>query len=167
MFIISLLLTNDENINSKNKGKIILTIIITEFISNLTVYMYEWLFITSTYQRTRMFHLVMNGRQLHIIKAWNRMKKTNLIKTIIGVIFCLIIWIFNFYITFGFLVVWKNQRSAWITIFILSEILDLIFCEFIIEIIVGLFFHKRKSNMCLRDFGEWINRFRGYRCIYP
>ena len=167
MFIISLLLTNDENINSKNKGKIISTTIITEFISNLTVYMYEWLFITSTYQRTRMFHLVMNGRQLHIIKAWNRLKKINLIKTIIGIIFCLIIWIINFFITFGFLAVWKNQRNAWITIFILSEFLDLVLCEIIMEIIVGLFFHKRKSYMCIRDFGEWINRFRGYRSMYP
>ena len=167
MCLISLILTNDENINSKNKGKIILTSILTEFVSNLLVYLYEWLFITSTYQRTRMFHLVMKGRQLHIIKAWNRLKKTNVIKTIFGVIFCLILWVVNFYITFGFLAVWKNQRNAWIIIFILSEIIDLVFCEIIMEIIVGLFFYKRKSYMSVRDFGEWLNRFRGYRTLYP
>ena len=167
MCLISLILTNDENINSKNKGKIIIASIITEFVSNLLVYTYEWLFITSTYQRTRMFHLVMKGRQLHIIKAWNRLKKTNVIKTIFGVIFCLILWVVNFYITFGFLAVWKNQRNAWIIIFILSEVIDLVFCEIIMEIIVGLFFYKRKSYMSIRDFGEWLNRFRGYRTLYP
>ena len=74
--IISIYLTMNEKIISSNFGGIIETSLISSVVSNLLVYCYVFLFGTSTYQRKRLYRLVINGETLIVEKAWRRLKRT-------------------------------------------------------------------------------------------
>ena len=141
--------------------------ILTSILSNIFIYLIAFFFMTSIYQRRRLYQLVMKGGQLIIIKAYNKLKSQNNCSTIIGFIICIIIWIVCGYITFTFLAVWTIQKSAWILIFILSLFMDLLFGELGIEIIIGILFSFRKKVNWIRDFGEWLHRLRCYRTLWP
>ena len=167
MMLISVILTAKEKITGKTFGKCISLSIITCITSNLFSYVIIIFFITSAYQRKRLFHLVMKGGQLVILKAYEKLKSHNKCSNSIGFILCFIIWLICIYITFTFVAVWKVQKSAWIITFISSEILDLIFFEFGIEIFIGILYHFRTKNNSIRNFGEWLNRLRCYRTLYP
>ena len=109
----------------------------------------------------------MRGGQLVVIKGFNELKSQNNCSSLIGLIFCIIIWVVCIYITFTFVAVWKIQKSAFIITSIISEIIDLIIGELGVELIIGAFYHMRRKNNCLRDFGEWFNRLRCYRTLWP
>ena len=125
--LIAIFLTLKKNIKGKNFGKCLLLSILTSIISNLFMYLIAVFFITSVYQRRRLYQLVMKGGQLIIIKAFNKLKSQNKCSTTIGFIICIIIWIICGYIVFTFVAVWQIQRSAWILTFILSLFIDLLF----------------------------------------
>ena len=109
----------------------------------------------------------MKGGQLVILKAYEKLKSHNKCSNSIGFILCFIIWLICIYITFTFVAVWKVQKSAWMITFISSEIIDLIFFEFGIEIFIGILYHFRTKNNSIRNFGEWLNRLRCYRTLSP
>ncbi len=167
MMLIAIFLTLKKNIKGKNFGKCLLLSILTSIISNLFMYLIAVFFITSVYQRRRLYQLVMKGGQLIIIKAFNKLKSQNKCSTTIGFIICIIIWIICGYIVFTFVAVWQIQRSAWILTFILSLFIDLLFGELGIEIIIGILFGFRKKANWIRDYGEWLHRLRCYRTLYP
>ena len=167
MIIISVLLTDDETITSKNIGGMLKVAVISALGANVLMYLLVFFFITSTYQRRRLFHFVINGGQLVVIKAFEKIMRSNAIWTTIGMIICLIFWIGNFYISVAFTAVWSVQKDAWLITFIISMIFDLIIFELLIEVIIGAFFACRKNSECLRGFGEWLNRVRCYRTLWP
>ena len=109
----------------------------------------------------------MKGGQLVVIKAYNKVKKQNFTSNIIGLIICFIVWIICYYITFTFVAVWQFQRKGWIVILILSEFIDLVIGELGVEVFIGFLYHYRKDSNCMRDCGEWFNRLRCYRTLFP
>ena len=167
LMLISVFLTNDEKITEKKFGKCLSIAIITAILSNLFIYAISFFFITSVYQRKRLFQLVMKGGQLVVIKAYNKVKKQNFTSNIIGLIICFIVWIICYYITFTFVAVWQFQRKGWIVILILSEFIDLVIGELGVEVFIGFLYHYRKDSNCMRDCGEWFNRLRCYRTLFP
>ena len=104
---------------------------------------------------------------LFYIKGFNQLKSQNNCSSLIGLIICIIIWIVCIYITFTFVAVWQFQRKGWIVILILSEFIDLVIGELGVELFIGIFYHFRRKSNCLRDFGEWLNRLRCYRTLWP
>jgi hypothetical protein len=118
-------------------------------------------------QKRRLLRLVLLEGQLIVMKEYEDMQCANTIITVFGTLICYGIWIFTFYMGFAFYAVWKVQKSAWIITFISSEIIDLIFFEFGIEIFIGILYHFRTKNNSIRNFGEWLNRLRCYRTLYP
>ena len=167
MMLIAIFLTIKENIRGKNFGKCLFLSILISIISNLFIYLIAFFFITSVYQRRRLYQLVMKGGQLIIIKAYNKLRSENKCSSIIGFIICIIIWIICSYITFTFVAVWKIQKNAWIVTFILSLFIDLLFGELGVEIFIGILFYFRKKANWIRDYGEWLHRLRCYRTLWP
>ena len=167
MLIISVMLTDDETITSKNIAGMLKVAVISALGANVLMYLMVFFFITSTYQRRRLFHFVINGGQLVVIKAFEKIMRSNAIWTTIGMIICLIFWIGNFYISVAFTAVWSVQKDAWLITFIISMIFDLIIFELLIEVIIGAFYSFRAKRECLRGFGEWLNRVRCYRTLWP
>ena len=59
-----------------------------------------------------LFKLVTGNKQLDIKKAWDENEKRMKKFEIIGMVLSILIWIFCFYISFGFTVVWRYQNLA-------------------------------------------------------
>ena len=167
LMLISVILTAKEKILGSTFGKCLALSICTSILSNIFIYLIAFFFMTSVYQRRRLYQLVMRGGQLVVIKGFNELKSQNNCSSLIGLIFCIIIWVVCIYITFTFVAVWKIQKSAFIITSIISEIIDLVIGELGVELIIGAFYHMRRKNNCLRDFGEWFNRLRCYRTLWP
>ena len=167
MALISVILTQREGINLSNIGGMVKTALLTAFATDIIMYILVFFFITSNYQRRRLFHLVIHGEQLSVIKGFERIQKNNCCWTTIGVILCLIFWLANFYISISFTAVWSDQANTWLVTFILSVVLELLVFELIVEVIVGFFFGFRRKSECIRGFGEWLNRVRCYRTLWP
>ncbi len=167
MILISIILTYDSEIILKKFFKCLLCSFLTSFISNLLIYLINFMFYTSLKDRTKLFKAVINGSQLYILKLWNIIQRKNCIYTFIGVILCIPLWIISFYISFAFLIIWIEQKNTWIIIFIISELLDLLVFELIIELMIGYLYSKRRESEKLKIFGEKINRLRNYRTLFP
>ena len=45
--------------------------------------------------------------------------------------------------------------------------MDFIVFEIIVEFIISLVYLGRKNNEFLRKIGEFLNRARNYRCLWP
>ena len=165
--IISLILTYKETIIASNILGMIVTSLIAVAISNIIVYCFAFLFGTSTYQRKRLFRLVMMGERLIVDKAWQRLKRTMNFSFFFGFIIAMIFWAANFYITLIFTAVWSVQRSAWIVTFILCLFFDLVVGELLTEGIVAFCFSKRVKSDFYRRLGESLNRLRAYRTLWP
>ena len=167
LMLISIILTAKEKILGSTFGKCLALSILTSILSNIFIYLIAFFFMTSIYQRRRLYQLVMKGGQLVVIKGFNNLRSQNNCSSLIGLIICIIIWGVCIYITFTFVAVWKIQKSAFIITTILSEIIDLVFGELGVELFIGIFYHFRRKSNCLRDFGEWLNRLRCYRTLWP
>ena len=168
MCIISLILTYDKNIIiNKNFFKCIISCFLSIIISNLFIYLIAFMFHSSKNDRFKLFNAVISGGQLFILKSWNSIKRKNRCFTFFGIFICLPIWIANFYVSFTFSCVYIEQKKTWILIFIISEILDLMIFEILIELIIGYLFSKRKDNYPSRKVGEFLNRVRSYRTLLP
>ena len=165
--IISIILTMKEKVILSNVGGMLATSLIAAIISNLLVYCYVFLFETSTYQRKRLYRLVLMGEKLTVMKAWERLKRTMNFSILFGIIIAIIIWSANLYITLIFTAVWKVQRSAWIVCFVLAVIIDLVFGELLIEGFCAFLFSKRVKYNCMKTLGESLNRLRCYRTLWP
>ena len=165
--ILSLYLTYKEKIIISNILGLIETSLIAVIISNIIVYCFVFLFGTSTYQRKRLFRLVMMGERLIVDKAWKRLKRTMNFSFFFGFVIAMAFWLANLYITLIFTAVWSIQRSAWIASFILCLFFDLVVGELLIEGICAFFFSKRVNSNFFKQLGESLNRLRAYRTLWP
>ena len=165
--IISLILTLRETIILGNILGMLLTSIIASGISDLIVYCFVFLFETSTYQRKRLYRLVMMGERLTVIKAWDRLKRIMNFSLFLGLLIVIVIWIINLYVTLIFTAVWSVQRSAWISIFVLTLFMNLVVGEFLVEGICAFCYSKRVKSDTYRRLGESLNRLRCYRTLWP
>ena len=160
-------LTLDEKIVISNFVGMILASLIAGIVSNIIVYMFVFLFRTDTYERMRLYRLVMSGEQLAVYKGWSRIKKLNNSKVVFGIIISVILLLGNFYISLVFTAVWKVQRSAWIVCFIITLFLDLVVGEICVEGICAILYGNRLKYNLVRNIGETFNRLRSYRTMWP
>ena len=109
----------------------------------------------------------MSGEELLIFKAWARLKRIIDKKCIIGVIFCPIFWIANFYISLLFISVLKEQRTTWVLCFFLTVFFDLVIGEIFVEGICAFLYSIRLKYNYWRNLGERFNRFRRFRTMWP
>ena len=88
-------------------------------------------------------------------------------KAIIGMIINSVIWIYTFYSSFGFTLVWKYQRIAFFESFAFCFLFNYVICEFLIELFIAILYIPRKQNFFFRAIGEGLNNIRNYRCLSP
>ena len=165
--IISLILTYKETIILSNGFGLIVTSLIASIISDILVYCFVFLFSASTYQRKRLYRLVMLGEKLIVDKAWERLKKSRKCSFFFGFIIAMAFWFTNFYITLIFTAVWNFQRSTWIACFVLTLFFDLFIGECLIEGFCAYCFSKRVISDFYKKLGESLNRLRCYRTLWP
>lgn len=102
-----------------------------------------------------------------MIKGFEKIQRNNNCWTAIGICICLLFWEANFYVSIAFTAVWSVQSTAWLITFILCLFFELAIFEPLIEVIIGGFFKLRKKTECVSNFGEWLNRVRCYRTLWP
>ena len=165
--ILSIYLTYDEGIIITNILGMLIASLIAGVVSNIIIWSFVFLFGTDTYERMRLYRLVMSGEQLGVYKGWIRLKRIMNCKIVFGIIITIIFWLANLYITLIFTSVWKVQRSAWIVSFFITLFLDLVVGEICSEALCAILYSIRLKYNFIRNIGEAINRFRRYRTMYP
>ena len=145
----------------------IITSLIAGIVSNIIVCCFVFLFGTDVYERIRLYRLVMSGEDLFIFKAWAILKRVMNLKSIFGIVICVIFWLANIYVSLSFTAVWKIQRTAWIVCFVITLFLDLVVGEILIEGLCAILFCLRLKYNFWRNLGESLNRFRRYRTMWP
>ena len=164
---LTIILTADETIVLSNFPKMIIASLIAGAISNIIVYCFVFLFEVASYDRIRLFRLVMTGEDLYIFKAWSSLNKIMNTKIIFGIIICVIFWLANFYMSLIFTAVWKVQRLPWFICFLLTLFLDLVVGEICVEGICTIFYIYRLRFNFIRNLGNLLNNLRRYRTMYP
>ena len=169
MILISLLLTNDETIDSGSDiVKIIVHAIIIMLCTDFFMYLFSFFFFSFPNKSQRkLYNLVVNNHQLQIIKEWEKTEKRMQKFEIIGMVICVIIWIFAFYISFGFTLVWRYQRKAFLISFAVCFAFNYVVAEFLVEFVIALLYLDRKHNSFLRYCAEFLNNLRNIRCLSP
>ena len=119
IILISVFLTNDETIRTGAQlSQIIILSIICMICVDFFMYIFAFFFFSFPSKAHRkLFNLVIHDHQLKILKEWDKIEKRMKKFEIFGMIFSVAIWIFAFYISFGFTVVWTYQREAFLICF--------------------------------------------------
>ena len=115
----------------------------------------------------KLYNLVVNNHQLEIIKEWEKTEQRMQKFEIIGMVISVIIWLFAFYISFGFTIVWKYQRKAFLISFAVCCVVNYVVGEFLIEFLIAILYLDRKHNYFLRCCAEGLNNLRNIRCLSP
>ena len=163
----SVFLTADEKITHKTIGGCIKVSILSMLCANTVMYILAVFFTFSRSQRRRLYKLVTSGGQLIILKEWEDMVCHNAFFTIIGLFIHYGIWAWTFYISVAFVAVWKVQAKAYSICMISGAAFDFLIFEFALEFFISIIYLGRKNNEVFRRIGEFLNRARNYRCLWP
>ena len=164
---LSVLLTNDENILLPNIPKMLIACLISMILANIAIHLIIPFYSMSFYDRKKMFRYAEHGENLYVFKVWSNLTRKMRVKNIFSFLVVAIFWIINFYVTLGFTAVWKVQRITFIVCFFMTIVLDLLVGEIVMEGILAFLFIKRKKYNLVRNIGEFLNRYRNYRTLYP
>ena len=167
MIFVSIFLTSDENAIHSSPIKMIIYSIFSMLATDGVMYLVALFFKFPNKKERRLFTLVTTGGQLSVLREWEITDKRQKKMAGIGLAICIIIWIYSFYSSFGFTVVWKYQNKGFIECFAFTFIFNFIVCEFLIELLISICYLKRKHNFFLRGIAEGLNRLRNYRCLSP
>ena len=163
---VSLLLTSNENITEKKIFKCCMTSFYSFLISNFVIYFLNIFFYFSYKQRKLLYDLIINRKQLIILREYEKIKKHNKIFYICGFIFVILIWLFSFYCSIGFVAVWKIQKNAYVLCIFLNFLFNFIISDIFIELFIGLIF-KFRNEEYFSNIGTFFNNLRNFRCLYP
>ena len=169
MILISLFLTSDESITSGSDFvKILINSIIIMICTDFFMYIFSFFFFSFPNKSQRkLYNLVINNHQLEIIKEWEKTERRMQKFEIIGMVISVIIWLFAFYISFGFTIVWKYQRKAFLISFAVCCAVNYVVGELLIEFLIAILYLDRKHNYFLRCCAEGLNNLRNIRCLSP
>ncbi len=119
--------------------------IFTILCSNLLIYPFIPLFITS-YQRKRHLRKIMNnGEQMGLLKAWSDMNSSNRKKLIYGIMLLWIFILFSFYMTFSFCAVYTDSQSTFLIGWFITIFIDIFVMEILVEIWLVMLYSCRRS----------------------
>ena len=169
IILISVFLTNDETIRTGNE---IIQIVIVSVICMICVdfFMYIFAFFFFSFplkSHRKLFNLVIHDHQLEILKEWDKIERRMQKFEIIGMILSAAIWIFAFYISFGFTVVWSYQREAFLISFAFTFLFNFVIGELLMEIFIAFLYLGREHSSFFRFCAEGLNRLRNIRCLSP
>ena len=169
IIVSSLFLTNDETIRTiYDIKKILIISTICMICTDFFMYLFSFFFFSFPIKSQRkIFDLVINNHQLEILKEWDKTEKRMEKFEIIGMLLSVIIWIFAFYVSFGFTVVWQYQREVFLYTFFISFGFNYLVGELLIEIFIAILYLDRKQNSFLRYCAEGLNNLRNIRCLSP
>ena len=167
IIFVSIFLTSDENAIHSSLGKMLVYSIYSMVATDCTIYLIAFFYKFPNKGQRRLFVLVKTGGQLIMIKEWEKIDRKLKKLAIIGMIICVLIWLFSFYASFGFTIVWKYQNFGFFECFGLCLIFNFVICEFLIELLIAILFTQRKHNFFLRAIAEGLNKLRNYRCLSP
>ncbi len=171
ILVISIMLTFDEKAKLSN-GLIIFGYLFAygltaSTFSNLMMYFIAIFFHFPQQLANRLYKFVLFNGQLIVLKEWEAISFEQGIKSIPGVIICVIIWIISLYVGLGFTAVWKDQNYEFLISFGFAFIINFFVMELIVEGFIAIIYIGRKKYDCIKRFGFMLNILRNYRCLSP
>ena len=168
ILVISILLTIDESARIADLIKIGYLFaygLVASTFSNIVMYFIALFFHFPQNLARRLYKLVLFNGQLIVLKEWEEIAYQQGLKSIPGVIFCVIFWIISFYVGIGFTAVWHDQKFEFLISFAFAFTLNFFVMELIVEGIIALFYIGRKKYNCVKKFTYQLNRLRNFRCL--
>ena len=171
ILVISILLTIDEKAKLSNGliiiGYLFAYALAASTFSNLMMYFIAVFFHFPRELADRLYKYVLFNGQLIVLKEWEIITFQQGIKSIPGVIICLIFWAISLYVGLGFTAVWKDQNNEFLISFAFAFVLNFFVMELIVEGFIAIFYIGRRKYNCIKRFGFTLNRLRNYRCLSP
>ena len=170
ILVISILLTLDESARLSNLIKIGYLFgyaLAASTFSNLCMYFVALFFQFPQDLARRLYKLVLFNGQLIVLREWDEIAHKQGLRSIPGIIFCVIFWIISLYVGLGFTAVWHDQKFEFLVSFGFAFVLNFFVMEIIVEGIIAIFYIGRKRFNCIKRFGAELNRLRNFRCLSP
>jgi hypothetical protein len=166
MIMASVQLTMDENALIKTKADLLVKIAFLSMLATDGVmYLLAFFFLVPENQIRRLYTLVKDGGQLVVLKEYQAIKRRMCGFIFLGIVLCVCVWTFCFYICIGFVAVWSVQKLEWVVSVIITMFMDFVLFEIIFELIIGIFYAQRhKSEFCTKVCVV-LNDLRNYRCL--
>jgi hypothetical protein len=168
ILVISILLTIDESARISNLIKIGYLFaygLTASTFSNMVMYLIALFFHFPQDLARRLYKLVLFNGQLIVLKEWEEITRAQGIKSIPGIIICIILWAISFYVGIGFTAVWHDQGFEFLISFGFAFVLNFFVMELIVEGIIAIFYIGRKRFNCVKRFTYQLNRLRNFRCL--
>ena len=168
ILVISILLTLDESARIAEPIKIGYLFaygLSASTFSNMVMYLVALFFHFPQDLARRLYKLVLFNGQLIVLREWEEITHAQGLKSIPGVIICIILWAVSLYVGLGFTAVWHDQGFEFLISFGFAFILNFFVMELIVEGIIAIFYIGRKRFNCVRRFTFSLNRLRNYRCL--
>ena len=161
-------LTLEENIIvTNNIFGTVRVILISVYASALLMYPLSLFFVTPNESKDKLFKLTAQGKDLQILKEYNELNRRVRCISIIGMILHMCIWLISFYISFGFVTVWAQQRMTWCACTVIGFVFMHTVCELLMEMLIMFIYACRKKGRCILCFGYYLNELRTNRVLWP
>ena len=161
-------LTLEENIIvTNNIFGTVRVIFISVYASALLMYPLSLFFVTPNESKDKLFKLTAQGKDLQILKEYNELNRRVRCISIIGMILHICIWLLSFYISFGFVTVWVQQRMTWCACTVIGFVFMHTVCELLMEMLIMFIYACRKKGRCILCFGYYLNELRTNRVLWP
>ena len=166
MIMNSVQLTQNENAQIKLKVELLIQIaFVSTLVADCFMYLLVFFFLVPEKRMKELFDKVQEGKQLVVLREYQQLNSRMNGFVFLGFVICMCIWTFAFYISVGFVAVWKVQKVEWVVCVVIAFCMDFILFEIVFELIIGIFYSQRETNEMCTKICIFLDKVRNYRCL--
>ena len=166
MIMNSVQLTQNENAQIKLKVELLIQIaFVSTLVADCFMYLLVFFFLVPEKRMKELFDKVQEGKQLVVLREYQQLNSRMNGFVFLGFVICMCIWTFAFYISVGFVAVWKVQKVEWVVCVVIAFCMDFVLFEIVFELIIGIFYSQRETNEVCTKICIFLDKVRNYRCL--
>lgn len=146
-------------------GMLVAYSLTTAIFASLMIYPLGAIYYINIQEFRDLYYVIVTNPGLKVFSKWEEIFKGKWLRTTIALLIQFLWFIISFYITFGFIAVYKVQMSTWILGLILTLIIDFFILEILWEGVLAFMFSIRKGSRLKLQVAEWLNRVRDMKIL--
>ena len=166
MIMNSVQLTQNEQAQIKFKVELLIQIaLVSTLVADCVMYLIVFFFIVPEQRMRELFDKIQEGKQLVVLNEYQQLRSRMNGFVFLGFVFCISIWTFAFYISVGFVAVWKVQKVEWVICSVIAFCMDFVLFEIMFELVIGIFYSQRETSETCTKICIFLDKVRNYRCL--
>ena len=155
------------NINDvpNGSGYVILSSLFSLLISCIVMNGVNYIQYITIDKKREMYCYLQSGKELMLLREFNRMKDVHKWNEFVYVIVEIVIWCIGFYFSFGFCATYVKQNSSFITGMAVIIGVDCFVFEFVYEGVIVVLYRFRKWKRGVLVVGEFMNLWRNVKVL--